>query len=57
MIAIIVGYIVYFLIVNLNTNEKPPTRLSKNQKLKLKYKIDILSIIMLIFIVLLVLII
>ena len=55
VIAIIVGYIVYFLIVNLNTNEKPPTRLSTNQKLKLKYKIDILSIIMLIFIVLLVL--
>lgn len=57
VIAIIIGYIVYFLIINLNTNEKPPTTLSKNQKLKLKYKIDILSIIMLIFIVLLVLII
>jgi hypothetical protein len=57
IIAIIIGYIVYYLIINLNTNEKPPTRLSKNQKIKLKYKIDILTIIMLIFIVLLVLII
>jgi hypothetical protein len=50
ILKLIIGYIVYLLIINLNI-DPDPTRLSKNQKIKLKYKLDILTMIVLIFIV------
>jgi hypothetical protein len=42
-LAIIIGYIVYLLIINISPENKP-SRLSKNQKIKLKLRIDILTI-------------
>ena len=50
ILKLIIGYIVYLLIINLST-DPDPTRLSKNQKIKLKYKLDILTMIILIFII------
>ena len=43
IMSIIIGYIVYLLIINISPENKP-TRLSKNQKLKLKMRIEILTI-------------
>jgi hypothetical protein len=48
IIKIIIGYIIYLLIINLD-NEPIPTYLSKNEKIKLKKKLDILTMIVLIF--------
>jgi len=56
IIKIIIGYIIYLLIINLD-NEAIPTYLSKNQKIKLKKKLDILTMIVLIFLIIFVLII
>jgi len=56
IIKIIIGYIIYLLIVNLD-NEPVPTYLSKNQKIKLKKKLDILTMIVLIFLLIFVIII
>lgn len=55
-IKIIIGYIVYLLIINLD-NQPLSTMLSKNQKIKLKKKLDILTIIVLLFLIIFVLII
>ena len=43
LLSIIIGYIVYLLIINLSPENKP-SRLSKNQKNKLKMRIEILTI-------------
>ena len=56
IIKIIIGYIIYLLIINLD-NEPIPTYLSKNQNIKLKKKLDILSMIVVIFLLIFVLII
>ena len=56
IIKIIIGYIIYLLIINLD-NEPIPTYLSKNQKIKLKKKLDILTMIVLIFLLIFVIII
>jgi hypothetical protein len=56
IIKIIIGYVIYLLIINLD-NEPVPTYLSKNQIIKLKKKIDILSMIVIIFLLIFVLII
>jgi len=48
IIKIIVSYIVYLLIINID-NKTKPTRLSKHQKIKLKFKLDILTITILVF--------
>ena len=55
-IKIIIGYIVYLLIINLD-NQPLSTMLSKNQKIKLKKKLDILTIIIVLFLIIFVLII
>ena len=49
ILQIMISYIIYLLIINLNS-DPDPTRLSKNQKFKLKNKLNILTIIVLIFI-------
>jgi len=51
IIKIIISYIVYLLIVNIDTTNKP-SRLSKHQKIKLKFKLEILTIAILAFIIL-----
>lgn len=56
IIKIIIGYIVYLLIINIDTSSKP-TRLSKHQKIKLKNKLDILTIAILVFIIVFILVI
>jgi len=56
IIKIIIGYVIYLLIINLD-NEPVPTYLSKNQIIKLKKKIDILSMIVIVFLLIFVLII
>jgi hypothetical protein len=56
VIKIIIGYIIYLLIINLD-NEPIPTYLSKNQIIKLKNKLDILSMIVLVFLLIFVIII
>ena len=56
IIKIIIGYVIYLLIINLD-NEPIPTYLSKNQIIKLKKKIDILSMIVIVFLLIFVLII
>jgi len=43
IMSIIIGYIVYLLIINISPENKP-SRLSKNQKLKLKMRLEILTI-------------
>lgn len=48
LLKIIISYIVYLLIINIDDNTKP-TKLSKHQKIKLKFKLDILTISILIF--------
>ena len=55
ILQIMISYIIYLLIINLNT-DPDPTRLSKNQKFKLKNKLNIITVIVLIFIVMFVLI-
>jgi hypothetical protein len=47
-------YLIYLLIINLIGNEKPPTELSKFEKIKLKYKLDLLTIIVYFFICILI---
>jgi hypothetical protein len=56
IINIIIGYLIYLLIINID-NEPIPTYLSKNQNIKLKKKLDILSMIVLIFLLIFILII
>ena len=56
IIIIIIGYIIYLLIINLD-NEPIPTYLSKNENIKLKKKLDILTMIVLLFLLIFVLII
>ena len=56
IIKIIIGYVIYLLIINID-NEPVPTYLSKNQNIKLKKKLDILSMIVIIFLLIFVLII
>jgi hypothetical protein len=56
IIKIIIGYVIYLLIVNLD-NEPIPTYLSKNQNIKLKKKLDILTMIVVVFLLIFVLII
>jgi hypothetical protein len=41
IIILIIGYIIYLLIINMD-NVAIPTYLSKNEKIKLKKKLDIL---------------
>jgi hypothetical protein len=56
IIKIIIGYVIYLLIINID-NEPVPTYLSKNQNIKLKKKLDILSMIVIVFLLIFVLII
>ena len=56
IIILIIGYIIYLLIINMD-NVAIPTYLSKNEKIKLKKKLDILSMIVIIFILIFILII
>ena len=56
LIKIITGYIVYLLIVNIDNSSKP-TKLSKHQKIKLKNKLDILTIAILVFLIVFILVI
>ncbi len=56
ILAIIIGYLVYLLIININI-EREPTKLSKHEKIKLKNKLNILTLIIIVFLALLVLII
>ena len=48
ILKIIISYIVYLLIINID-NKTKPTRLSKHQKIKLKFKLDVLTITILVF--------
>jgi len=59
VLILIIGYIIYFLIMNTSMDNQniKVTKLSKNQKIKLKYKLEILTIIILIFMVVITLII
>ena len=50
LIKIIIAYIVYLLIINIDDVPKP-SRLSKHQKIKLKFKLDILTIAIMVFII------
>jgi len=43
VLSMIIGYIVYLLLINMSPENKP-SRLSKNQKIKLKMRAEILSI-------------
>jgi uncharacterized membrane protein len=47
-------YLIYLLIVNILADEKPPTELGEREKMKLKYKLDILTMIIYIFICILI---
>jgi len=59
ILMIVIGYIIYFLILNTSVDNQnlKVTKLSKNQKIKLRYKLEILTIIILIFIIVITLII
>jgi hypothetical protein len=56
-LVVVFIYIVYLLIVNINGIERPRTRLNDTEKIKLKYKFDLLTMIIFVFICLLTLII
>ena len=43
-------YLIYLLVVNILGEEKPPTELGDHEKIKLKYKLDLLTIIIYVFI-------
>lgn len=47
-------YLIYLLVLNINGDEKPPTELSDPEKIKLKYKLDLLTIIIYVFICILI---
>jgi hypothetical protein len=47
-------YLIYLLIINILADEKPPTELGDREKMKLKYKLDILTMIIYIFICILI---
>lgn len=47
-------YLIYLLIVNILGEEKPPTELGDHEKIKLKYKLDLLTIIIYTFIIILI---
>ena len=57
MHALLMGcfiYLIYLLIQNILGDEKPPTELGDHEKIKLKYKLDILTMIIYIFICILI---
>lgn len=43
-------YLIYLLVNNVIGFEQPPTQLTENQKIKLKYKLDVLTLIIYIFV-------
>jgi len=47
-------YLIYLLVLNINGDEKPPIELSDPEKIKLKYKLDLLTIIIYVFICILI---
>ena len=47
-------YLIYLLVVNILGEEKPPTELGDHEKIKLKYKLDLLTIIIYVFICILI---
>jgi hypothetical protein len=47
-------YLIYLLIVNILGDEKPPTELGEHEKIKLKYKLDLLTILIYTFIIILI---
>jgi len=56
IINIIIAYLIYLLILNIN-KEPSRTKLSKNEKVKLKYKLDVLTLTIGIFMVIITLVI
>jgi hypothetical protein len=47
-------YLIYLLVMNILGDEKPPTELGDHEKIKLKYKLDLLTIIIYVFICILI---
>ena len=52
-LMVVFVYIVYLLIININGIERPKSRLNDTEKIKLKYKMDLLTMIIFVFICLL----
>ena len=54
VLMLLFGYLIYLMTINILGNEPPSIELGQNEKIKLQYKLELLSIIIFIFICILV---